>query len=124
AHNVPVIPKGDSAWFQDTGGEAPTAGLYSSSLDLARFSQAVLQNRQLSPAITRRWMKPTSHTASLSLSIGSPWEIHRTRSNITDGRVIDLYTKSGCMWMMCSMHYVITSGLLLPFWSPVAASKD
>ncbi|KAM6516769.1 hypothetical protein FALCPG4_014942 [Fusarium falciforme] len=97
AHNVPVIPSGDSAWFQDTGDEAPTAGLYSSSLDLARFGQAVLQNRQLSPAITRRWMKPTSHTASLNLSVGSPWEIHRTRSNITNGRVIDLYTKSGSL---------------------------
>lgn len=23
AHNVPVIPNGDSAWFQDTGDEAP-----------------------------------------------------------------------------------------------------
>ncbi|KAL6351703.1 hypothetical protein LRP88_15020 [Fusarium phalaenopsidis] len=107
AHNVPVIPNGDSAWFQDTGDEAPTAGLYSSSLDLARFGQAVLQNRQLSPAITRRWMKPTSHTASLSLSIGSPWEIHRTRSNITNGRVIDLYTKSGSLGRYNSLLVLI-----------------
>lgn len=84
-----------------------TAGLYSSSLDLARFGQAILQNRQLSPAITRRWMKPTSHTASLSFSVGSPWEIHRTRSNITNGRVIDLYTKSGSLGRYNSLLVLI-----------------
>ncbi|EEU33368.1 uncharacterized protein NECHADRAFT_74388 [Fusarium vanettenii 77-13-4] len=81
--------------------------LYSSSLDLARFGQAVLQNRQLSPAITRRWMKPTSHTASLSLSVGSPWEIHRMRSNITNGRVINLYTKSSSLGRYNSLLVLI-----------------
>lgn len=40
-------------------------------------------------------MKPTSHTSSPFFSVGSPWEIWRTRSQITSGRVVDLYTKSG-----------------------------
>jgi hypothetical protein len=40
-------------------------------------------------------MKPTSHTSSLLFSVGGPWEIWRTRSRITSGRVVDLYTKSG-----------------------------
>lgn len=40
-------------------------------------------------------MKPHAHTASLSFSVGAPWEIWRTRSNITGGYVVDLYTKSG-----------------------------
>lgn len=72
-----------------------TAGMYSSSSDLAKFGRDILLNRQLSPLATRRWMKPGSHTSSLSLSVGSPWEIVRTKSQISHGRTIDLYTKSG-----------------------------
>jgi len=40
-------------------------------------------------------MKPVTHTASLYVSVGSPWEIYRTRHQITEGRIIDIYTKSG-----------------------------
>ncbi|KAG2414320.1 hypothetical protein HFD88_003511 [Aspergillus terreus] len=90
-----VIPNGESGWYQDTGDETPTAGMYSSSSDLAKFGRDILLNKQLSPVATRRWMKPSSHTSSLSLSVGSPWEILRTKSQISHGRTIDLYTKSG-----------------------------
>ncbi|EED13547.1 penicillin-binding protein, putative [Talaromyces stipitatus ATCC 10500] len=90
-----VIPNGDSGWFQDTGDEAPTAGMYSSSRDLAAFGQAILANKQLSALDTRRWMKPNSHTSSLVFSVGSPWEIWRAKTDITQGRVLDLYAKSG-----------------------------
>ncbi|KAL5358460.1 beta-lactamase/transpeptidase-like protein [Aspergillus floccosus] len=90
-----VIPNGESGWYQDTGDETPTAGIYTSSSDLAKFGRDILLNRQLSPVATRRWMKPSSHTSSLSLSVGSPWEILRTKSQISHGRTIDLYTKSG-----------------------------
>jgi hypothetical protein len=69
--------------------------MYSSSSDLAKFGRDILLNKQLSPVATRRWMKPSSHTSSLSLSVGSPWEIMRTKSQISHGRTIDLYTKSG-----------------------------
>lgn len=69
--------------------------MYSSSSDLAKFGRAILLSKQLSPLDTRRWMKPSSHTSSLSLSVGSPWEILRTKSQISHGRTIDLYTKSG-----------------------------
>lgn len=40
-------------------------------------------------------MKPLSHTSALTFSVGAPWEIYRTKSNITTGRTIDIYTKSG-----------------------------
>ncbi|KAL4909606.1 beta-lactamase/transpeptidase-like protein [Aspergillus multicolor] len=90
-----VIPNGESGWFQDTGDETPTSGMFSSSSDLASFGRAILLNKQLSPITTRRWMKPNSHTSSLSISVGSPWEILRTKSQISRGRVVDLYTKSG-----------------------------
>ena len=36
-----------------------------------------------------------AHTSSLSFSVGAPWEIFRSQSNITNGRIVDLYTKSG-----------------------------
>jgi hypothetical protein len=40
-------------------------------------------------------MKPKAHTASVSFSVGAPWEIWRTRSSISTGYVVDFYTKSG-----------------------------
>lgn len=69
--------------------------MYSSSSDLAKFGRDILLSKQLSALETRRWMKPNSHTSSLSFSVGSPWEILRTKSQISHGRTIDLYTKSG-----------------------------
>ncbi|KAI0871407.1 putative penicillin-binding protein [Hypoxylon argillaceum] len=91
-----VIPTGNENGFHDNyGDETPTSGIYSSSDNLARLGRSILLNKQLSSLDTRRWMKPTSHTSSLSFSVGSPWEIWRARTQITSGRVIDLYTKSG-----------------------------
>ncbi|KAI0427079.1 putative penicillin-binding protein [Xylaria sp. FL1042] len=91
-----VIPAGDENGFHvNYGDETPTAGIYSSSDDLARLGRSILLNKQLSALDTRRWMKPTSHTSSPFLSVGSPWEIWRTRTQITSGRVVDIYTKSG-----------------------------
>ena len=40
-------------------------------------------------------MQPTEHTSSLVIAYGRPWEIMRTQGLTTDGRVIDIYTKSG-----------------------------
>ncbi|KAI0403229.1 putative penicillin-binding protein [Xylaria palmicola] len=91
-----VIPTGDANGFQyNYGDETPTAGIYSSSDNLARLGRSILLHQQLSALDTRRWMKPTSHTSSPFFSVGSPWEIWRTRSQITSGRLVDLYTKSG-----------------------------
>ncbi|KAL7821163.1 beta-lactamase/transpeptidase-like protein [Trichoderma aethiopicum] len=90
-----VIPDGDAGWNREYGDEIATGGLLSSTNDLVRFGRAIFSNKQLSSMETLRWMKPNSFTASPSLSIGAPWEIVRTRSGITTGRTVDLYTKSG-----------------------------
>ncbi|KAJ8129483.1 hypothetical protein O1611_g4147 [Lasiodiplodia mahajangana] len=91
-----VIPSGNETGFHYNYGEdTPTAGIYSSSDNLARLGRSILLNKQLSDLDTRKWMKPTSHTSSLFASVGGPWEIWRTKSQITSGRVVDLYTKSG-----------------------------
>lgn len=70
-------------------------GFYSSTEDLTNLGKAILNNELLSPTETRKWLKPTEHTSSLGMSIGGPWEIMRTHGLTRDGRVIDLYTKSG-----------------------------
>ncbi|KAL6880768.1 beta-lactamase/transpeptidase-like protein [Trichoderma novae-zelandiae] len=90
-----VIPDGDAGWSREYGDEVATGGLLSSTNDLVKFGRAIFSNKQLSAMETLRWMKPNSFTASPSLSIGAPWEIVRTRSGITTGHVVDLYTKSG-----------------------------
>ncbi|KAI0106482.1 putative penicillin-binding protein [Nemania sp. FL0031] len=91
-----VIPPGNETNFHYNFGEdTPTAGVYSSSDNLARLGRNILLNTQLSDFDTRRWMKPKSHTSSLFASVGGPWEIWRTKSQITSGRAVDLYTKSG-----------------------------
>ncbi|KAI0443920.1 putative penicillin-binding protein [Xylaria telfairii] len=91
-----VIPVGNLSGFHyNYGDEIPTAGMYSSSDNLARFGRSILLSKQLSTLDTRTWMKPKSHTSSLFFSVGSPWEIWRTRSQVTSGRVVDLYAKSG-----------------------------
>lgn len=56
------------------------------------FSKAILQNTQLPPVVTRRWLKPITHTSSLYFSVGQPWEIYR---HADSGHVVDYYTKGG-----------------------------
>jgi hypothetical protein len=52
-------------------------------------------------------MKPAAHTSSLAFSIGAPWEIYRTASNVTTGRIIDVYTKSGGIGSYTSLIILI-----------------
>ena len=46
------------------------------------------------PEETRKWLKPITHTGSLDLSVGRPWEILRI-TQPASGRINDLYTKDG-----------------------------
>jgi hypothetical protein len=81
--------------------------MYSSSSDLAKFGGDILSSAQLSPSITRRWMKPQAHTSALTLSVGAPWEIWRTKSNISTGHAIDLYTKGGSIGLYNSLLVLV-----------------
>lgn len=74
--------------------DVASGGVYSTIKDLAKFGLSILNSTLLSPQETRKWLKPISHTASLRLSVGRPWEIFRITHPI-DGRVSDLYTKEG-----------------------------
>lgn len=67
-------------------------------------------------------MKPRAHTASLSASVGAPWDIVRTRSRVTSGYVVDLYTKSGSVDQYQSL-LILVSDLQVVF-SILAAGPD
>lgn len=77
-----------------------SGGLFSTTHDLAKFGTAILNSTLLPANATRKWMKPTSHTASLTYAVGAPWEIVRYihpagTLSPSAGKVTDLYTKSG-----------------------------
>ncbi|CRG89351.1 hypothetical protein PISL3812_06387 [Talaromyces islandicus] len=88
-----------SYWALNSGDEAPAGGLYASTKDMVTLGRAVLNNTLLSPALTRRWMKPAAHMGSLTASVGAPWEIF----TIPTSRAVDVYTKSGDLCSYSSM---------------------
>ncbi|PGH02259.1 hypothetical protein AJ80_08884 [Polytolypa hystricis UAMH7299] len=88
-----IIP-GDaksSYWNTSLGFGTANGGVYSSANDMAALGKAILGSKLLSPAVTRRWLKPTTNTADPNQSVGSPWEIYR----LTEPRTIELFTKAG-----------------------------
>ena len=72
----------------------PSGGILSTTSDLQKLGIGILNYTLLSADTTRKWMKPTSQTASLSYAVGAPWEIQRYIHPDT-GRITDLYTKLG-----------------------------
>ncbi|KAF4978639.1 hypothetical protein FZEAL_5042 [Fusarium zealandicum] len=99
--NALVLPGGPemSSWGFDNQIAAPSGGVYSNAADLRTVGLSILNSQLLSPASTRKWMKPLSGTASLTYSVGAPWEINRLTLPVSPGsnrtRVSDLYTKLG-----------------------------
>lgn len=94
-----VIPGGNTSqanviYPAVVGIDVASGGVYSTTNDLAKFGLSILNSTLLSPEETRKWLKPISHTGSLQLSVGRPWEIFRFTHPI-NGRVSDLYTKEG-----------------------------
>ncbi|KAF4462206.1 beta-lactamase family [Fusarium albosuccineum] len=71
-----------------------SGALMSTTNDLAKFGTSILNHTLLSGDVTRKWMRPRSHTARLDYSVGAPWEIPRFVDPET-GVVTDIYTKSG-----------------------------
>ena len=90
-----VIAGDPTLGFAADGGISISAGgLLSTTNDLAKFGVGLLNSTLLPRNKTREWMKPISHTASLTYSVGAPWEIARYIHPAT-GKVTDIYTKSG-----------------------------
>lgn len=75
-------------------GEPAALGLISSITDLSRFGRAILMSHFMSPADTRRWLKPVSDTSNLRDSVGRPWDIYHFGDTVTDP-IVDIYTYTG-----------------------------
>ncbi|KAI1275611.1 beta-lactamase/transpeptidase-like protein [Xylaria sp. FL0933] len=91
-----VIPGGDPTaigWDEKDGPTSPAGSLYSSTSDMIKAGQAMLQSTLISPAQTRRWLKPLIQTGYLSTAVGAPWEIRSLK--LSDKRISQLYTKQG-----------------------------
>src|SRR5688572_25599502 len=80
-------------------------GIFSTAADLTRLGQSILNSSILNPSTTRAWLKPTTHTADLHMSVGMPWEIRRALLPLGHGgtRVVDLYTKNGAFGLYSAM---------------------
>lgn len=90
-----VIP-GDPAitgWNGNMGINNPAGSMYMSTSDIVKAGQAILQSTLLSPAQTRRWLKPFLPTGNIGNAVGSPWEI--TFLEAPNGRRKQYYTKQG-----------------------------
>jgi hypothetical protein len=93
-----VIPGGSASasevgWDDDLGPASAAGSIYSSTADMVKASQAILQSTLLSPARTRRWLKPLTHTGEPSTTVGAPWEIRSLL--LPNRRVSQIYTKQG-----------------------------
>ena len=80
-------------WDEKLGPVSPAGSIYSSTSDMIKAGQAMLQSTLLSPAQTRRWLKPFTQTGYLSTAVGAPWEIRYL--TLSDDRISQLYTKQG-----------------------------
>ncbi|KAL6691395.1 beta-lactamase/transpeptidase-like protein [Trichoderma pleuroticola] len=89
------VPVGETTWNATLGVFESAGGMFSTTADLIAFADGILMDRFLSSRRTREWMKPRSHTSSWGYSVGAPWEILRSDQITADGRIVDLYTKSG-----------------------------
>lgn len=68
--------------------------MYSTTRDMLRFGDAILRHRLLSPAKTRRWLKPSTFTSAPGEFVGKPWE-GIFSANLTGGRPVEVYAKAG-----------------------------
>ncbi|ENH69818.1 Beta-lactamase-like protein 2 [Fusarium oxysporum f. sp. cubense race 1] len=89
------IPVDDEWWNATLGYGDPAGEYYSSINDIMAFGDAVLKSKLLSPAETRKWLKPATSTSSRGILLGEPWEIFRADNVTKDGHLIEFYTKAG-----------------------------
>ncbi|KAI0877524.1 beta-lactamase/transpeptidase-like protein [Hypoxylon argillaceum] len=91
-----VIPPGNEAGWNFSLGEAsPTGNMYSSVTALSALARSILSNTLLSPAQTRRWLKPAATTADMAEGVSYPWGYRRIPLGAAAHRVVDAYSKAG-----------------------------
>jgi hypothetical protein len=100
------IPGNESGW-DTTYGEDPVLSMYSSFHDIAIAGIAILSSSLISPAATRRWLKPISLTSNLVNSQGLPWEIYAAVGEASSP-VTEIYTVIGSIWALELLHWTRT----------------
>ncbi|KAF4630436.1 hypothetical protein G7Y89_g7707 [Cudoniella acicularis] len=93
-----IIPSdaATSLWNLDYKDFSPAGGIYSTPHDLSTLGRSILSSTLLSRPLTRRWMKPVTHTANTLFSVGAPWEIWRLAlPSPSPPKIVDIYTKEG-----------------------------
>ncbi len=89
------VVAGDPEAFAFQGGiTTSSGGIFTTTNDIAKLGISMLNSTLLPADQTRKWMKPTTFTASLDFALGMGWEIYRYTDKVT-GHVTDLYTKLG-----------------------------
>jgi hypothetical protein len=77
--------------------------MYSTIADMSRAGIAMLNSTLIPSAMTRRWLKPISHTSNLVNDAGRPWIIYKsTEDQSTINPVIDIYTSYGSVGLYSS----------------------
>ncbi|KAK1969046.1 beta-lactamase/transpeptidase-like protein [Colletotrichum eremochloae] len=101
------IPANDTYYNFSLGAFDPAGGMYSTTADMLRFGDAILQNRLLSPAKTRRWLKPSTFLSAPGSFVGKPWEGIVSDNLTADGRLVEVYTKGGDLISYHSLFVVV-----------------
>ncbi|RKL44965.1 hypothetical protein BFJ72_g3615 [Fusarium proliferatum] len=101
------IPVEEPTWNATLAVFDSAGGIFSSVSDMLLLADGILSNKFLTPVQTRKWMKPEANTASWGYQVGGPWEILRGDNITSDGRLIDIYTKSGDLGLYHSQAVLI-----------------
>lgn len=91
--NSSVIPGKASLnlYGADLRDGAPFGGYYSTINDIRKVGISILNSTFLTPAQTRKWMKPAAFLPESNQAVGAPWEIIRAPANSP----MWIYTKEG-----------------------------
>ncbi|KAF5676153.1 UPF0214 yfeW [Fusarium heterosporum] len=101
------VPPKESTWNSTLSVFDAAGGIFSSVSDMLLLADGILSHKFLTPVQTRKWMKPEANTASWGYQVGGPWEILRSDNITSDGRLIDIYTKSGDLGLYHSQTVLI-----------------
>lgn len=93
---LPRLPA-DRTWFAaNFGNFNPTGGLWSTTEDMLKLLQSLLNNDLLTASETRKWLQPRALLPSLHQIVGKSWEILRpTDIPVGFPRPLTLYSKAG-----------------------------
>ncbi|KAJ5578380.1 uncharacterized protein N7459_007344 [Penicillium hispanicum] len=93
SNGVIPISKEASGWSARNEGDAASKSMFSSAKDLAIAGKAILRSSLLSPAQTRRWLKPVTHTSNPVNSVGAPWVIYSdNEQHYPNTSMVDVYS--------------------------------